>query len=289
MFKSKSKTQGFSNAFWRRPLTLGIFASALLVISVVAATVIFDSVSQGMRAATGFVMPVGLLWLFLLAGTVTLLRHGQLGWAVLFLGCFLALGLLGNGQFAHRCAATIEQTYPEDNESEFDTVIVLGGGTKLTRSGTPELSGAGERVFSAAQLWHQARTKQIIITGGDADDPLAPNVVSRDLLTSVGVPDESIISLTGDNTTQEMQSLREWFSESNSTSDQNIGLITSAFHLPRAMRLAEGNDLTLMPLPCAYLTGKPRAFSPRQLVPDAHSLSVFSTVAKEWLAKLLGR
>ncbi len=289
MFKSKPAESDSQGSIWARPISSGILVAFALAVGLVTATAVFDSVSQAMRSATSMVMPVGLLWMFMIAGSVVLIRSGQLGWAALFFACFVTLGVIGNQRFAAYCAGTIEQTYPEDNSSEFERVVVLGGGTTVAVTGTPELSGAGERVFSAAQLWHQGRTKQIVITGGDADDPLAPNVVSRELLASVGVPDEAIVSLTGDNTTEEMQSLSELFAAEGSLADAKTGLITSAFHLPRAMRLAKSNGLEFTPLPCAYLAGQSHPFSPRQLIPDVSALRIFSVVAKERLAKLLGR
>ncbi|MEM9367832.1 MAG: YdcF family protein [Planctomycetota bacterium] len=69
-----------------------------------------------------------------------------------------------------------------------------------------------------------------------------------------------------------------------------VGLITSAYHLPRALRLAKSEALDLIPLPCCFRANQnPRSLVASDFVPSASGLLRFSKAAKEVLARLAGQ
>lgn len=276
----------------RKPLRFAVLVTLVLACLIVILTALADSISLAMRSATDLVMPLGLLWCLLLATGLFLWRSGQRRWAKLFFTVFVALAACGNGRIAGHFIGSIESKYPEPLiESPLDAVVVLGGASKVNIHGTRELADDGERIFSAAQLWHAGQTARIIITGGRPGDPFAPHLVVRELLVSVGVPDDVIISIPGDNTTQEMSSLSALLTAEDSElgQDAELALITSAFHLPRAIRLAKAQNFSPLPIPVAFKQGTPQSLTPRDLIPNVHALSDFTRAAKETLAGILGR
>ena len=276
----------------RKPLRFAILATVAAACLIVILTAATDSISLAMRSATDLVMPLGLLWCLLLATGLFLWRSGHKRPSTLFFTAFFALAGCGNDRIAGHAIGTIESQYPEPViETPLDAVVVLGGSSSVNLNGTRELADDGERIFSAAQLWHAGMTARIIITGGRPGDPLAPHLVVRELLVSVGVPDDVIISIPGDNTTQEMASLKKLLNANGSEirSDAQIALITSAFHLPRAIRLSKTQQLDLIPVPVAFKQHTPHPLTPGDLIPNAHALTNFSRAAKETLAGILGR
>ena len=68
--------------------------------------------------------------------------------------------------------------------------------------------------------------------------------------TEAGIPAERITQLGGMNTSQEMIELRQFLGEHPPA---RVGLLTSAFHMPRAERLARKNGLQLTPIPAGFL------------------------------------
>ena len=80
----------------------------------------------------------------------------------------------------------------------------------------------------------------------------------------------------------------------NHTSELRIGLLTSAWHLPRAMRLANHNGLKPLPLPADFRTGaNVEGFTTGQIVesmiPNGFALEATCLFAKEYLGMLVGR
>ena len=67
-----------------------------------------------------------------------------------------------------------------------------------------------------------------------------------------------------------------------------LGILTSAWHLPRATRLAESVGVDAKPIPCDFLS-KPFKREPGLIVPTAENLRITQTVIKEYVARLDGR
>ena len=271
-----------------------VIAIGLLAVGLTLATWWTFGIAPAMRCMTALVMPLGLLWLLFLGGGVFFLRRRQTPLAAGSACLFVLLGVVGNDRVASWLMSLTEAApNPAAVESHdpFRAVIVLGGGASLRANGIAELNEDGERIFSAAQLWHDGKAPFIVCTGSSADGIGHPSQVGRELLQSVGVPASAIIEVPGLNTTGEMHHLKELLKNppAHWPASGRIGLITSAFHLPRAMRLARTQGLDFTPLPCAFRVNADQPFSPRDFVPGAGDLRQTERAAKEWLAWLLGR
>ena len=83
-----------------------------------------------------------------------------------------------------------------------------------------------------------------------------------------------------------MQNVRKWLDATENPG--RIGILTSAWHLPRAMRLAKANGFEAVAIPANYRTEK---FSPDPglLIPSASNLQKSRLVFKEILAGFVGR
>ncbi|HBJ38244.1 MAG TPA: hypothetical protein DDZ51_26515 [Planctomycetaceae bacterium] len=295
---------------WIEALLAVVALAGLLVVGTAAT----EGVSTAQRVMTDLAMPIGLLWLMAFGAAVQQFRFGNRQAGFGLAAAFLAIWILFSSFFADSLIGAVE--YPltsispiADDAPEFQLVILLGGAAGRNHAGHPELGGAGERIAMAAKLWHAQKTERIICTGtekprsqpifdrGDgsgrssdftADDPAE---LGREILMSLGVPGDRIFRCGGQNTISEMQNLAAYLPSltANSADPRPIGLITSAFHLPRAIRLAKTQKLDFVPIPAGSSAGVRNTRGIGILVPTAGAGESVARAAKEMLARVIGR
>ena len=282
-----------------RAVAWGVLASGVLSTTVVLMTWLATDRSYAERAATDFVMPIGALWLLFFTSAVASFKRGRRGLAIFFALAWLIHGLVFNAKLAGAWLSAVEYPSLRDPASQLeaplDAVVVLGGYAGINRLGVPELGGDGQRLLLTAQLWHSGNAKLVICTGDGPPGLDSPRAIGRKLLVSVGVPDEVIYDVGGLNTKSEMASLSLFFKEPPAgwsakmkSSPPRVGLVTSAFHMPRALRLAAEKDLEFVPLPCAF-RGHGNSWTPRDLIPNVGAGKSFTIAFKETLGRLVGR
>jgi uncharacterized SAM-binding protein YcdF (DUF218 family) len=181
------------------------------------------------------------------------------------------------------------------DDRPFDVLIVLGGGAAMGANGRPQVNSAGDRIVLAAQLYQAGKARRIICTGERirAIDPdgTDPSQQALSILESLGVPPTAIERSGGSNTAEELAHIAQIVKPG-----ERVGLITSAWHMPRALRLARRHDLELEPVPADFLGSRPDAAQPPGFgatvllcIPDAEALVVAARWEKEQLARIVGR
>ena len=105
------------------------------------------------------------------------------------------------------------------------------------------------------------------------------------LLEELGVAPQEILKLNGINTSEEMENLKKW---TDVNPGKRIGLLTSAWHLPRAVRLAKAQGIEVEPIAAGFYS-QPYAPDPGIVVPNEYNLIITASAAKEYLARLVGR
>jgi uncharacterized SAM-binding protein YcdF (DUF218 family) len=243
--------------------------------------------------------PLGLVWLMLLAGLWIATIRRQAGGAVLVLFVFLFLTAAGNQWVARTLAGWLEQPWraslavSPEKPTPFDLLVVLGGGTTANPSFQPQLSGAGDRVMQAAKLWHAGMARRIVVTGEQAwrteeADPDAAEE-ARDILVATGVPADAITALRGFTTREELAALRIWLDgQPPDSRPARIGLVTSAWHMTRAMNLAKVAGINLDAVPADWMT-QPWVPDPSLVIPSASNLDRTTRLLHELMGNLIGR
>ena len=238
--------------------------------------------------------PLGILWLGLFAVTYFCLLN-RLGFpALVSFSCWALLTLCGNAIFSGLIIDSLQGRYDDfdvNSLQKMDVVVVLGGGQMTTPVGTSQISDAGDRLILAVQLFRLGKVDRIICTGTSglplADGEKTQADAGAEILISLGVPKDKILKIGGRNTIQEMQALDDWIS-SNEATKLRKGIITSAWHLPRAMRLAESVGIVAEPIPADFSNTQLKS-SPDLLIPSSDNLHQVTFCLKEYLAKLVGR
>jgi len=233
------------------------------------------------------VLPCGLVWLGLIAVTFLAWRSKRrvlFGSVVVLLVAYTALGnpWLGraiisrqDGQFAH--IRSLEK-------GPYDVVIVLGGGTFTGAHGQVQLSLAGDRVMLGARMYLKGRTQMLVSTGiSTRPDGQHPADECSQVWQDLGIPADDIIRLGGANTAAEMDAIRVAIDRHGW---KRVGLVTSSWHMQRALALAKARELNLDPLP-ASVSGRKPTFRLPDMIPHAKGFTVNTIAMREILGAVL--
>ncbi len=248
-------------------------------------------------------MPPGILFVAgWLASLLVLRRNPRRGALVLAALVFYAAS--GSEYLGGRLATSLEAPYRDVvplAEAPFDAVFVLGGGV----TPTPDIGGArsddvpatargqlgssGDRVALAARM-HHAGLAPLLVASGRSVPSVGPSwesgPVTAAIWQSLGVPASAIVVLEGvHNTSME---IRAYAALARERRFRRVGLVTSAWHLRRAMALAAREGFDAVPLP-ADRRGEPTWYGFLSVVPSGAGFESVSRASWEWLARAVGR
>ncbi len=168
---------------------------------------------------------------FVLLGLLVpfLFRHKILGGIVLLV---IAAGLLSVAVFETK----IIREARTEPAADADWVIVLGAKVNGT---TPSLSLYNRARTAASYLDENPRTRAVTTGGQGFDEGLAESLAAKNVLTGAGVAAERI--LTEEKSTSTQENLRyalEAIEAAGGSADDSVVIVTSAFHVYRAKKLA---------------------------------------------------
>lgn len=242
--------------------------------------------------------PLGLACLLILVG---LLLGKRAGWRRALLILALALLWLGGNRWVSLgLARSLEWRYlPPENIPHAEAIVLLGGGTlppEYPRS-LVEVGDGGDRVLAAALLYRQGKAEVILSSGGILDWSSKKSTPAEDmaaLLEFLGVPEEAIwLQPDSRNTYEDALFSARILKEKGM---RRILLVTSAFHMPRSVRLFEAQGLEVIPFPADFTVTRSAEKEPGQsdlrvhllnLVPSAENLTLTTRILKEYLGILV--
>jgi uncharacterized SAM-binding protein YcdF (DUF218 family) len=170
----------------------------------------------------------------------------------------------------------------------YDAIVVLGGGigpAEPPHIPDPHLTDSADRIWHAARLYHLGLAPRIIVSGGGgADTGMSEADAMRLFLTDLGVPKEAIVN-EGEslNTIENIRYVRKLVKEGR------VALVTSASHMPRALRLARLAGLNVAAFPTDWGLPPEDRTSWKTWIPSLGALSVSSIALVEILANAFDR
>jgi len=245
------------------------------------------------------IYPLGLAALCLVLALI--LRRRRSWQTTLLVVAFAVIWLGGNRFVTMALVSSLErQNLPPAHLPDKSVVVVLGGGTKAGVAPRPidEVSEAGDRVIYAAWLYKQGKAAHLLLSGGNAPwSNLAQTppeaAVMASLLEIMGVPKAALwLESNSRNTEENAVECRKILDRAGIHS---IILVTSALHMPRAMRLFTQQGLQVIPAPTdfmvtdddwAYYTQPSVEVQLMNLLPSADDLQLTSRAMKEQLGAL---
>lgn len=249
-----------------------------------------------------FFYPLGLI--FLLLGGMSFWSWRQqsgLQWPALA-GVVILLAS-GNTWVSSALLRSLEyQNLPGEELPTAAAIVVLGGGIYQATYPRPfpEVGEAGDRVIYGAQLYGQGKAPTIIATGGripwlNAGTKLAKSEAEDMglLLQRLGVPASAIIEEGKSLNTRQNGVLTKAILDRQNIDE--IILVTSGYHMPRAKKVFEKLGIRVIAAPTDFLSEAPgdRPFNlanlPLALMPDSKNLDLTTIALKEYLGLLIYR
>jgi uncharacterized SAM-binding protein YcdF (DUF218 family) len=277
-------------AAWKRwYLTCGWLGLATLL----ALAVLLSPGEFELRKFAGLcLMPAGLVWLGLLAFARVLAARAERPFAIAAAALWFLYTLAGNAWLGSAALERLQRGYgtlDPFGQGSFDAVVVLGGGVDVSDDGEPTLTAAGGRAVLAARLYHTGRTRLLAATGPFvllADGTVTSAAAATATIWSqLGVPWDAIVPLEGPRTTTD-----EVLALKRATTDRSwkrVGLLTSPWHLRRAMGLCRRYGVEATPLPAdAVRMPGPQL---RWVVPQEIGFQRVQTACWELLGAIAGR
>ena len=130
----------------------------------------------------------------------------------------------------------------------FGAIIVLGA--QVREDGTPSVQ-LQWRLDAAEEAWRTRPVPMIVCGAQGADEPAPEAIVMKQVLVEKGIPEDSIWTDPDSfNTRQNLENAREILG--NAQNDLPVLIVSSQYHVPRAMALARdvGLKATGLGSPC---------------------------------------
>lgn len=187
---------------------------------------------------------------------------------------------------AHFGLRALESRYPPQSLRDVqaaDVAIVLGGavtGPVAPRPG-PDLGEAADRVLVAAELYRAGKVRRVVVSGGNLPwqsetEPEAETI--RNLLIFWGVsPDDIIIGGSSRTTAENAMEVAAMWPSLRASSGL---LVTSGFHMPRALATFRKAGLPVRPFP-TDIRAVDEPVGILDILPDAAALKNTSDAIKE--------
>ena len=155
-----------------------------------------------------------------------------------------------------------------------------------------------DRVFQAVLLYKMGYIKKLLISGGSGS-VLKPyeveSVLIKEYLVGIGIPADDILTEAESKNTYENAQLSKKILDQlgYSTQSETFLLITSAFHMPRAIACFRKAGLKVLPYPSDRRSGENKWAPDELLVPNAANFDNWNNLIHEWVGmaiyKLTGK
>ncbi|TGE01187.1 YdcF family protein [Methylobacterium nonmethylotrophicum] len=230
--------------------------------------------------------PSNLLLLLVLAGAGLGLRWQRLGLGLCAAGAFVLL-VGGISPLAGLLFAPLENRFPRfrDDGTPVAGIVVLGGGVETGLSaarGQLVLNDAGERMVALGDLARRYPQATLVFAGGSGrltgDGAVSEAAVLRRHAASLGVAPERITYEDRSRNTRENAAFSAALVKPKP--GERWLLVTSAWHMPRAIGCFRQAGFTVTAYPVDYRTA-PRLLAFHATVGDG--LFDFDIASREWL------
>lgn len=226
----------------------------------------------------------GLILMGVFAKRNSLQKIGQIGGAILLI-------IFTSPILSNLALKKLEWT-PKgiDEVPLIETAVVLGGMVTFQDfTDQLQLNGNVERIEEAINLYHEKIISTIILSGGSGSviDPNQKEAKALEaFITKRGVKSKRLLLEVNSRNTFENAVNTSKLLDSLGMADQPIMLITSAFHMNRAVRCFQKQGVNIIPFPVDF---KHASFdwSPSWLIPSATAMTTWEIVIREGVGILV--
>ncbi len=234
------------------------------------------------------------LLLILIGGILFTLKKARIATLSTVTGITL-LWISATPTVADRLSASLENNYPPvplEDTPEADAIIVLGGG--VGTADPPrldiDLDSSSDRVLHAARLYRAGKAPLVIASAGAIPwlgSATPESEAISGLLQEWGVPESAVIMETRSRNTYENAVETKKIVEKLQL--DSVLLVTSAFHMRRALATFQTNDVNAIPAPTDFKTSDRQERTILDWLPNAGALQKTTRVLKEYLGFIVYR
>ena len=234
-------------------------------------------------------MPLSICVLALLVALFLLLAGKRRPSVFCLMAAVIVLWVSSLPAVADKMLWSLESQYkpvPVEQVPPGDCIIVLGGALGVAQAPRVEieLTDAVDRVYQAARLFRLGKGRTIIVTAGNqpwTQKTVPEAVLIKNLLVEWGVPPGAVVLDVNSRTTRENALYGDKLLHLN---ECHSGLlVTSAWHMPRAMATfrSVGQNLIPVPVDVRFVPSSGGGFS--RFIPRADALAATSQALYEWM------
>lgn len=246
------------------------------------------------KVATYVFGPLGMVIILLIAA-LFLYRRVRLGRAILAAG-ILILWAFSTHIVSQSLLRGLESQVPGyslENAPREPAIVVLGGFMRVPNAAHKrgDFTDSVDRLLHGFRLYRAGKAPLILISGGQV--PMfgigteTEAEAARSVLEEWGVPESAILIETRSKNTAENGAYSRDLLASRGI--HRALLVTSAFHMPRAVAAFRKAGLEVSPSPTDYLTGWPEPDLPFRLLPDTEALHDSADALKEYVGLFVYR
>jgi uncharacterized SAM-binding protein YcdF (DUF218 family) len=239
------------------------------------------------KVATNVFGPLGMVIMLLIAA-LFLYRRPRLGRAILAAG-IVALWALSAPIVSQSLLRGLENQVPGyslENAPHEPAIVVLGGFMREPSAAHKrgDFKEAADRLLHGFRLYRAGKAPLILISAGQV--PMfgtgleTEAEAARSVLEEWGVPESAILVETRSKNTAENGTFSRDLLASRGI--HRALLVTSAFHMPRALASFRKAGLDVSPSPTDYLTGWPEPDLLFRLLPDTEALHNSADALREY-------
>lgn len=233
-----------------------------------------------------FVYPIS--WIFIVLIIALLTKNSKFKRSLL-ITAFILLLIFSNSFLLNRFAKSWD-IVPEHSKitTKYSCAIILGGYVSEDNTGKGFLNWAADRFIQGIKLEESGKVSHLLFTGGNAssnpDAFTEGNWISLEL-KAYQIPDSVIlIEKKSRNTTENIR-----FSKAILQAKHLLPpylLVTSAFHMRRALYICKKEGLNVVAYPCNYFAGN-GATTLSDFIPSAQALANWNIYLKELVGYLV--
>lgn len=196
--------------------------------------------------------PLPVIIILLIIGLILLFLHKRLArWLILLATALLLIFSLP--WTANLSMAPLQWQYPVLNKlpQNINYIVVLGGGSMpikhVPANNTLSYTSA-MRLLEGIRLWRQQTHAKLILSGGSPNHRFNDGDTMAKTAELLGIPSSAIIVEN-----KAMDTAAQAIAIHNIIGKKRFALVTSAYHLPRSMRLFIAQGMHPVAAPCNFL------------------------------------
>ncbi|MDP9080624.1 MAG: YdcF family protein [Bacteroidota bacterium] len=176
---------------------------------------------------------------------------------------------------------------PLKQSGSYSCAIILGGFSGAGATGEGRFNGSADRFIQGLKLLSTGKVTHLLVSGGNGS--LVPNSFRegtwvKTQLELLKVPDSCIVVESQSRNTLENAAFSKTILAQKHLQPPYL-LVTSAFHMRRAMGIFKTQKMDIIPYPCNYIASAPDLKS--QFIPDADPLVGWNFYIKELVGTIV--